>query len=73
MKEEIIIPITYTRYRTPNGKPTCASDFSKGEVCEFYTTRRFGIHEGCLLGPESGRELKRGGEDGLGHLIPGDW
>ena len=59
-----------------NGERTCALDFEKGAVCEFYRTQHFGTHETCLFAPSCGNRgegLERKGFDGLGLLIPGKW
>lgn len=59
-----------------NGERTCALDFEKGAVCEFYRTQHFGTHETCLFAPSAGKrteKLERRGSDGLGLLIPGKW
>lgn len=59
-----------------NGERTCALDFEKGVVCEFYRTQHFGTHETCLFAPSAGKrseKLERRGSDGLGLLIPGKW
>jgi hypothetical protein len=37
-------------YRTPEGKPTCASDYRTGKVCEFLRTRKFGTVNVCFFG-----------------------
>jgi len=34
-------------YRTPEGLPTCASNFPSRSMCEFLQTRRFGTVEVC--------------------------
>lgn len=39
--------ITVKRYKTPDGKPTCARDFSTGEVCEFLLSKHFGTRFLC--------------------------
>lgn len=75
MKETV--QLTVNRYRTSEGKPTCACDFSKNEVCEFYRTQRFGMSETCLFAPDSyngyKENMNREGKDQLGFLIPGSW
>lgn len=74
MKEQKTI--TFTRYRDDDGNPTCATDFMKNDVCEFYRTELFGTHETCLFAPTHEKHpmhLCRKGKDGLGLLIPGDW
>ncbi len=44
-------------YRDDCGDPTCATDFQAGEVCQFMTTRKFGLVEVCAA---TGRDLLRG-------------
>lgn len=41
--------ITIDKHRTPDGKPTCARDFAKGEVCEFLVTCKFGTEFRCVF------------------------
>ena len=57
--------ITLPVYRTPDGEPTCARNFSIGEVCELL---RVGVVEGtqmCAVATHVVRYL-----DGFGYLIP---
>ncbi len=65
-----------------DGNRTCAVDFSKGLVCDFFRSQRFGSHETCLFAPEAGkyseRLERRGpcnknivGSPNAGSLIPG--
>lgn len=61
-------------YVTPDGTPTCAIDFEKGDVCQFYRTTGFGCRETCVFAQSNGhcfQTLKRrnGGE---GFLVPLD-
>ena len=35
-------------FTTPDGKPTCASNFKKKEFCMFYGTIGFGAREVCM-------------------------
>lgn len=72
MSEEKV-SIGFTRYRTPDGEPTCALDFRAGIACPYFRVAgMFGQRETCLFAPE-GKILFRGGTDSLGYLIPGDW
>lgn len=66
MKEKIIVVLE--RFRNKEGLPTCATDFIKGDVCQFYRTTHFGTREECLFA-ELGVLLKR--RASLGTLIPG--
>ena len=59
-----------------NGERTCALDFEKGLVCEFFRTQHFGTHETCLFAPSCGKRtemLERRGPNCMGLLIPGKW
>lgn len=60
--------ITVTAYRTPNGEPTCATDFDAGEVCQFLTTRKMGLVDVCAL---CRGDIQRD-NDGRGYLVPVD-
>lgn len=40
--------ITYKKYIDENGNPTCAINFTKGEVCHFFCTKCFGVKETCF-------------------------
>ena len=78
MKEHTII--SCWRYLDKDNNPTCAVDFSTGEICEFLRCQRFGTWETCLFAPTENRgfgyPLKRRGKGKkreLGTLIPGDW
>lgn len=64
MKETIYIPIV--RYTMADGRPTCATDFSKGEICIHLRLESFGTRELCGLDDKL-LERDRGGE---GVLIP---
>jgi hypothetical protein len=68
MKEKIIVVLE--RFRDKDGLPTCATDFIKGEVCEFYRTSHLGTREECLFEPDTGVTLRRRDND-FGTLIPG--
>lgn len=61
--------IAVTAYRTPGGEPTCATNFDTGEVCQFLTTRQFGLVEVCAV---FGEDIKRthSGKKYLGYLTP---
>ena len=68
------------KYYDAEGNPTCACNFNTGEVCEFYTTQRFGLNETCNFAPDSYNGLtvtmkRRDSPEGneLGSLIPGAW
>jgi hypothetical protein len=70
MKEETCLKVV--RYRDPDGNPTCAMDFDKGLICQFYQTERFGVSETCVFAPLRGRyrdRLERR-DEGKGFLIP---
>ena len=66
--------ITITRYYDKDNNPTCAADFSIGDVCIFYATQKFGCSETCWFADQSGKKwgmLKRR-KKGEGTLIPND-
>ena len=66
--------ITVTAYRTPDGKPTCATDFDAGEVCVMLRSTRWGLADVCALDVDKGRKtngLQRD-DGGNGYLIPCD-
>lgn len=66
--------ITITRYRDPDGYPTCAKDFTTGEVCVFYGSYSFGCRETCWFADQTARKwqpLNRR-KRGQGSLIPHD-
>ena len=73
-KSKVKIKIEVTRYTDPQGNPTCAINFAKGEVCEFYRTQRFGTLETCLFAKDNGKYyeyLGRRFDNGkTGSLIP---
>ena len=54
-------------FTTPEGKPTCASNVSKGNSCRFLGTRRFGTVDCCLA---LSVEIRRDGELQDGFTIP---
>lgn len=58
--------IAVTAYRTPDGKPTCATNFDTGEICQFVKTRKFGLVEVCTV---RGRDIHRD-DGGRGYLVP---
>lgn len=60
--------IAVTAYRTPDGSPACATDFSAGNVCQFLTTRKFGLVEVCMV---CRLDIQRD-DGGVGHLVPVD-
>jgi len=47
MRQKEVFKLKVHRYRTPEGQPTCAINFEKGDVCMFYRTQRFGTFEVC--------------------------
>lgn len=59
--------ITVNAYRDDENNPCCAKDFSTGEVCIFYRTKKFGCAEVCAL--NDGEYLERR-KNGNGTLIP---
>jgi hypothetical protein len=70
MKETI--DIKFDKFRTDDGKPTCAFGVEKGSYCRFLGTRRFGVEAICLIDPQFALErmVEEKGGNGLGHLIP---
>ena len=62
--------ITFTRYRTPEGKPTCA--FETGAVCEFHRLTTFGTRDVCRYLADDPLLHRSPGAEGpsLGYLIP---
>jgi hypothetical protein len=54
-------------YRNEKGEKTCATDFTKGEVCKFLRMYKFGLVPMCSI---TGNDLERIG--GKAHLIPDD-
>jgi hypothetical protein len=66
------VSLTLTRYRDGFGKPTCAVDFTKDGICQFYRTSNFGTVETCAFA-EPGQRQRRRGSDGSGYLIPGPY
>lgn len=76
MKTETVA-LSVVRYMDADGNPTCATDFSAGLVCMFYTTQRYGCHETCLFaahgqdrGPRGLWPTMRRRNKGSGTLIP---
>lgn len=63
--------IKVNAYKDNAGKPCCARNFSKGIVCPFYRTKKFGTIETCVFADDNVRLLRRG-DDGDGTLIPLD-
>lgn len=62
------------RFRDKDDNPTCAANFSTGEVCMFYGTQRMGSNETCWFEiscghGKFGRPLLRR-KQGKGTLIP---
>jgi hypothetical protein len=45
--EEAFIKVT--RYRDPEGNPTCCANVQTGEVCRFLGSRRMGAIDVCML------------------------
>lgn len=64
MKREV----TFEAYQTPEGKPTCALNFSTSEVCEFLRTKKFGTFDFCACDIDE-RLLERD-HDSLGYTTP---
>jgi hypothetical protein len=65
------VTITFTRYRTPAGAPTCALDFETGAVCEFHRVRSFGTVDVChYTGADVERAREPPGQQRTGYLIP---
>lgn len=82
MKKKVSIKVI--AYFDNSKKPTCATDFRAGDVCQFYRTQRYGSNETCVFAPESEiswkgmlpsmrRRKDKSGKDGNGTLIPGKW
>lgn len=44
--------ISVTRYRSPDGKPTCCANHPAGETCRFLGSRRMGAVDVCMLGEQ---------------------
>lgn len=59
--------ITVTAYRTPEGKPTCATNIYAGKVCRFMAVRKMGLIEWCV---PIGCDIDRAGDHG--YTIPVD-
>lgn len=53
MSEPETITLTVKRYRTPDGKPTCARHVPTGAKCRFLATWRYGTCWVCRLNPSS--------------------
>lgn len=64
-EETIQLPVT--RYRTPEGVPTCALDFKSGKRCAFLMPGRFGTMFYC--GVRVGENVDRFGS---GYMTPLD-
>ena len=62
--------ITMLRYRDPSGRPTCAADFDKGDVCRFYGTQRLSTHEVCFACGDKSRRVWEGMPRIDGYLRP---
>lgn len=64
--------LTIKRFRDKEGNPTCARNFQTGEVCQFFTTTRFGSIEMCgyLNDAEHIDEVLERRNGSLGYLIP---
>lgn len=60
--------LTFSRYITPQGSPTCAIDVSNKQLCAFLGSSHFGTREECLY-PSSQESLHRE-PDSLGWLVP---
>jgi len=75
-QHKMILPVV--KYRDDNNNPTCAIDFTNGDVCVYYRTQRYGCHETCLFAENLFTEsellpqIKRR-DNGGGTLIPGNW
>lgn len=59
--------ITVTAYRTPDGKPTCATNIYTGQSCQFLESASFGRF---LLCAATACSINRDGDGG--HTIPAD-
>jgi len=61
-----------TCYEDDDGNPTCAIDFSTGDVCVFYRTMSFGCKETCVFAEDTGRypEILKRRKNDEGTLIP---
>jgi hypothetical protein len=59
--------ITVTAYRTPDGKPTCATNIYTGKHCRFLAVRKMGLIEWCGA---TGCDISRNGDHG--YTIPVD-
>ena len=53
-QEEVTL-LEVRRYRCPDGKPTCGSNFEIGAICRFLRTRLFGSRHECSEAPTDGR------------------
>lgn len=65
-------------FLTPDGVPTCATDFVNGEICPFYATKKWGIQELCLMGPRNvperlWRAESKNKDFERGYLIVPEW
>ena len=70
-KEIVLVP--FSRYRTPDGRPTCALNFTTGDVCACYMTQRYGQSETCVFAPNDGKyriSLQRVLVNGAAYLQP---
>lgn len=67
MKSQERVQLTFTRYRTPAGKPTCCRRWGTRLSCSFLVTTTLGTIESCNY-----RELTRvfRSDSGLGYLVP---
>ena len=70
MKEETCLRVV--RYRDPDGNPTCARNFDRGMICQFYQTERFGVLETCFFALRHNRyrDSMERRDEGKGFLIP---
>ena len=44
--------IIVTRYRSPDGLPTCCANHPAGQTCRFLGMRNFGTVDVCMLGEQ---------------------
>ncbi len=47
MKSKERVLLTFTRYRTPAGKPTCCRDIATDKQCHFLTATNLGTCDMC--------------------------
>jgi len=76
---EELFHLPITRYRDPEGHPTCAINFNEQKVCQFYLNKNFGTVETCFFLDFSSkhpdtlqRRMSADGKPDVGYLIPAD-